>query len=778
MERSLFGRLGRFAVRRRWFVIAAWAAVLLAMGSFAGGLQDRLTSGGFEVPGSPSLSVQHDLEHRFDGQHPYTALVVVHSDRTAVSDPAFQAEIRKLSTTVAAASGVGSVQSVISTGSPLFVSPDGHTTYLVAGLPDDQNAALKAAGRIMDAAGRNVPDGYRIETGGGPAFFHRFDEVSRADLERAERVSFPLTLLVLILAFGTVVAAGLPILLGIFSLVVTLGALYFLSGVTDMSVYVTNTASIIGIGVGIDYSLFVVTRFREELRRGRTVADAVTRSVASSGRAVALSGATVIVALAGMFLVNIQAFRSMAIGSMSVVAVAVLGAITLLPAVLSVAGRWVDRLHLPFTGRHQVPDGQGFWHRWAVAIMRRPWTAVGVSLAVLLTLAIPFAAIRLGQPGPSVLPKGEQPGTAAEVLAKEFGAGVTGPVEILVDTPGGPGRLENLRKIDALTTDLRADPDVVSVRSLTSAIPGAGLQTYAGVYANGMAGVDPRLAPVVAGLADWTRGAGEARITAITRVAPESPRAEDLIGRIRDTYVPDAGLAGHARVGGSTAFNLDLENEISHRLPVVVASVLALSFLLLMMAFRSLVLPLKAIVMNLLSVGAAYGLIVALFQWGWGQGLLGFTSNGHIEVFVPMFLFSILFGLSMDYEVFLMSRMREEYQRTGSNELAVAHGLEGTARTITSAAIVMVTVFVAFAASRVVPFKEMGVGLAAAVFVDATLVRTVLVPAAMKLMGRWNWWMPAWLDRWLPRISLETAAEPEQIEPARDEMSREPALTA
>ncbi len=483
-----------------------------------------------------------------------------------------------------------------------------------------------------------------------------------------------------------------------------------------------------------------------------------------------------------MFLVNIQAFRSMAIGSMSVVAAAVLAAITLLPAVLSVTGRWIDRLHLPFTGRHPAVDGEGFWHRWALAVMRRPWTMVGVSLAILLTLAIPFASLRMGQPGPSVLPKDEQPRVAAELLAREFGAGVTGPVEILVDTPGGLGNVANLQRIEALTRTLRSDPAVASVVSPTSVVPTlTAPDAYAQLYANGLAGLDPRLQPVVAGMADWSHGATEARITAVTKVAPESKQAEALIDRIRDRYVPAAGFtAATARVGGSTAFNLDLERAISHRLPVVVLAVLALSFLLLMMAFRSLLLPLKAIVMNLLSVGAAYGFIVALFQWGWGERLLGFTSNGHIEVFVPMFLFSILFGLSMDYEVFLMSRMREEYHRTGSNELAVAHGLEGTARTITSAAIVMVTVFVAFAASRVVPFKEMGVGLAVAVFIDATVVRTVLVPAAMKLMGDWNWWMPAWLDRWLPRISLEASGEsdPAGAVEGEDDLGRERVLTA
>jgi len=759
MGRGLFGRVGRFSSRRRWFVIAGWAAALVIMASFARGLQGRLSSGGFEVPASESLSVQHDLENRFTGQDPSNALIVVTNLNLTVDDPAFRSEVLALAGRVQAAPGVGSVQSFFSTGSPAFVSPDRHTTYVSAGLEGDQNAVLHKAGDVAAAAREHAAQGFQVQTGGQAAFFDRFNTVSRQDLEQAERIAFPITLVVLLLAFGTVVAAGLPVLLGVLSLVVTLGALYFLAGVTDMSIYVTNTASIIGIGVGIDYSLFVVTRFREELRRGRPVEEAVIRSVASSGRAVALSGATVIVALAGMFLVNIQAFRSMAIGSMSVVAVAVLAAITLLPAVLSLVGPWVNRVRVPFIGRGRGRDGHGFWHRWAMQIMRRSWAFLAGSLAVLLTLAVPFAALRIGQPGPSVLPANEQPRVAAERLASEFGAGVTGPIEILVDTPRGVAWLPNLAAIDRLTRALQADPAVAGVYSLTSMVPGIPPVAYQVIYGRGLGGVDPRLRPFVTGLADWAGGAHLARITVISKAAPESRAAESLVERIRTQYIPGAGLVNdaRARVGGSTAFNLDLEREISHRLPLVVAAVLALSFLLLMTAFRSLLLPLKAIVMNLLSAGAAYGVIVALFQWGWGQRLLGFTSEGHIEVFVPLFLFSILFGLSMDYEVFLMTRMREEYLRTGSNELAVARGLEGTARTITSAALIMVTVFVAFAASRVVPFKEMGVGLAVAVLVDATVVRTILVPAAMKLMGRWNWWMPAWLDRLMPRIGVETS---------------------
>jgi RND superfamily putative drug exporter len=764
---SLLGRLGTFTVRRRWYVIGAWVVLLAVMGSFASGLQDRLGSGGFEVPGSQSLAVNHDLERRFANQFPTTALVTVHDPARTVDDPAFKAVVEGIATRVKAVPNVGGVESFASSGSPAFVSPDRHTTYLVAGLSGDQNTQLDTAPAVAEAARLDLPATVEVQTGGAAAFYERLNTISRDDLEQAERVSFPITLLVLLVAFTSLVAAGLPIMLALVSLGVTLGALYFLAGVTDMNVYVTNTASIVGIGVGIDYALFVVTRFREELRRGRPVAEAVPLALATSGRAVALSGATVIVALAGMFLVDIQAFRSMAIGSMSVVAVAVLAAITLLPAVLSLVGHWVDRLRIPLL-RGGAADGESFWHRWAIRIMRRPLAFLAAALVVLLVLAVPFAGIRLGQPGAAVLPAGESPRLASERLAAEFGAGVTGPTEILVDTPGGAGTRANLERVDRLTQALKADGAAAGVQSLTSVLPNTGLDAYTRLYAGGLDGIDPKLAPAVAGLANWARGADLARITVVTRDAPESQAADDLVDRIRDQYIPAAGLAGQARVGGATASNLDLAREISGQLPVVVLSVLALSFVLLAMAFRSLVLPLQAIAMNLLSVGAAYGLIVAVFQWGWGEQVLGFTSEGHIEVFVPLFLFSILFGLSMDYEVFLLSRIREEYLRTGDNQLAVARGLESTARTITSAALVMVTVFAAFAAGRLVPFKEMGFGLAVAVLIDATLVRTILVPAVMRLVGRWNWWMPSWLDRWLPRISLETSEEAAPVARTRE----------
>jgi RND superfamily putative drug exporter len=749
--RSWLARLGRLMVARRWWVIVAWTVLLPVAGIFAAQLPSRLAFGGFEVPGSQSAVVERDLAERFPGQVPDSAVIVVHQPRLTVEQPAFTAVVDGIAARVRAVPGVAAVQSWRVTRSPSFVSPDRHTTYLVAGLSGGQDGSMTTAPKVAAAAGAAVPPGFQVATGGAAATWERFDKIGKVDLERAERVSLPISLLALLLAFGGLIAAGLPIMLALAGLVVGMGGLYFLAGVTDLNIFATNTASIIGIGVGIDYALFIVTRFREELRRGYPSAEAVPRTMASAGRAVALSGTTVIVALAGMFLVDIQAMRSMAVGAMLTVALVVVAALTLLPAVLAVLGPRLDHLRLP-RSRAVRPRREGFWHRWATAVMRRPWAFLLASLAVLAVLSAPVAAMRLGQTGAGSMPRGEEPRVALERLAASFGAGVVGPIEIIVDTPGGAPASANLDRIRRLTELLRRDPAVVQVASLGSIPPE--------VLAGGTARLDPALRAVVAGLTNWDRGADLARVTVISRDRPESRTAEDLVGRVRDRYLPAAGLAGRARVGGTTALDVDITAQLARRLPLIVAAVLVLSFLLLACAFRSLLLPLKAVAMNLLSVAAALGVLVAVFQWGWGQRLLGFTSEQHLGQLTPLFLFCVLFGLSMDYEVFLLSRMREECLRSGSNELGVARGLEATARTITAAALVMVTVFGAFAAGRLVSFKEIGFGLAAAVLIDATIVRIVLVPAAMKLMGDWNWWLPSALDRWLPRVQLEPDERP------------------
>ncbi len=629
---------------------------------------------------------------------------------------------------VSALDGVRSVRSFLDQGAAGQLTPDGSTTYLSVAVDGDQSEQLGHAKDIEAALGDAAPAGVEISVGGRAAFYNYQNEISRSDLEKAELITFPVTLVVLLLVFGSAVAAGLPVLLAMVSLGITLGLLYLLTLLMPLSVFVTNTATVIGIGVGIDYALFIVTRFREALAAGRTPRAAVVESVATSGRSVTVSGLTVVVALAGMFLVDIQGFRSMAVGTMVVVTLAVLASLTLLPAVLLLIGPRIDRFTVlrRYKARHRTSG----WHLWTTRVMRRPRRYLIAALGVLFLLAAPLTGIVLGQPSADTLPADSPPRVALDRLAAGFGPGSIGPVEIVVPTDDGPENAENLARIAGLTEKLAADPAVSAVLSV--AVPG----------------VDP---------ASLTSVDGElTRVVVIGADTPQSEAGQDLVRRIRADILPAAGIEG-ALVGGQGANDLDLTDEIAERLPWVIGGVLALSYVLLMVALRSIILPLKAIVMNLMSVGAAYGVVVALFQWGWGAELFGFQAEGFIQAFVPLFLFSVLFGLSMDYEVFLMTRMREEWERTGSNEQAVTKGLERTGRTVTSAALIMVVVFAAFTGSRLLAFKAMGFGLAAAVLIDATVVRVVAVPATMRLLGRWNWWMPRWLDRLLPH--LEAPAE-------------------
>ncbi len=718
-------------------VIAIWVLLLAGLGALGIGLPDRLAAGGFEVPGSQSLQVQQILQDRFPGQAADPVVIVVQADPAAAGR--LPDTVTAITDRVRALDGVRSVRSFLDQGAAGQLTPDGSTTYLSVAVDGDQSEQLGHAKDIEAALGDAAPAGVEISVGGRAAFYNYQNEISRSDLEKAELITFPVTLVVLLLVFGSAVAAGLPVLLAMVSLGITLGLLYLLTLLMPLSVFVTNTATVIGIGVGIDYALFIVTRFREALAAGRPPRAAVVESVATSGRSVTVSGLTVVVALAGMFLVDIQGFRSMAVGTMVVVTLAVLASLTLLPAVLVLIGRRIDRFTVlrRYKARHRVSG----WHLWTTRVMRRPLRYLIAALGVLFLLAAPLTGIVLGQPSADTLPADSPPRVALDRLAAGFGPGSIGPVEIVVPTDDGPENAENLARIAGLTEKLAADPAVSAVLSV--AVPG----------------VDP---------ASLTSVDGElTRVVVIGADTPQSEAGQDLVRRIRADILPAAGIEG-ALVGGQGANDLDLTDEIAERLPWVIGGVLALSYLLLMVALRSIILPLKAIVMNLMSVGAAYGVVVALFQWGWGAELFGFQAEGFIQAFVPLFLFSVLFGLSMDYEVFLMTRMREEWERTGSNEQAVTKGLERTGRTVTSAALIMVVVFAAFTGSRLLAFKAMGFGLAAAVLIDATVVRVVAVPATMRLLGRWNWWMPRWLDRLLPHLEApaeSTMLNPEMLSP-------------
>jgi RND superfamily putative drug exporter len=467
----------------------------------------------------------------------------------------------------------------------------------------------------------------------------------------------------------------------------------------------------------------------------------------------------VVVALSGTQLVNLAAFRSMGFSAMIAVFFAASAALTLLPALLGFVGRKVDALSLRrLFGRGEQPSESRMWHRWATTVMRRPWLALAASLAVVLVFAEPALHLRLGSSGPDILPAGSGPRVAAEIAAKAFGEGQVAPVEVVYADPRGV-TTTGFVDLSKVVAAIAQDSEVTRVDSIATLVPGGSVEENQAAVSNALT------APVVNAL--LAANNTKTLVLVITKHGAQSEQSDEFVARLRNQLPSILPPGVTAAVGGSPGLNVDINHEMTTKLIPVVSLVLVLSFLVLLVFLRSLLLPLKAILMNTASVLAAYGLMVFVFQDGHFTGLLKFDAAHHVDSFLPLFLFCILFGLSMDYEVFLLARIREEYQRTGDNTEAVGWGLEHTARIITSAAAIMVTVFGAFAFARMLPIKELGFGLAAAVLLDATIIRVVMVPATMRLMGRWNWWLPGWLDRLLPQVALEgTEPLPEAPVPA------------
>jgi RND superfamily putative drug exporter len=590
----------------------------------------------------------------------------------------------------------------------------------------DQAATLREDLNPGDASAGVTP--YLV---GQPTIWAGMQEISKEDLAKAESSGFPIVAIILLVVFGSL-AAALPLTLGFVSVLVTGALIYFISLQMTTSVFVTNMASMIGIGVAVDYSLFILARYREEREAGLGKAEARARSLSTSGLAVSFSGLAVIISLAGLWMVDNQALRSMALGAMTVVAVSILTAITLLPALIAMLGDRVlpggvvgkveaffrRRFYRRHTAEQLAAEHNRFWRAWTQRVMARPWTAVIGVAAVLLFLASPLLSLETGTEALAQFPKDSDVRVGNELASDQLGGG-TDPIQIVAGFEGRPGA-----------------EGKVAVAGFVRELEGT----------QGVAAVAP---PAFAG--------NDVLIQATPKAPSESDAAAALVDRLRDTVVPGSVLAQSAEVnvGGETARSHDTRTQISGSMWKIILFVLALSFLVLMVMLRSLVLPLKAVLMNLLSIGAAFGVLVAIFQWGWLDGFLGFESQGALDTINIPLIFAIVFGLSMDYEVFLMSRIRERYMLHGDNERAVAEGLSSSARTISSAALIMTAVFAVFVLTGVPSIKELGLGSAVAIALDATLVRLILVPAAMKLMGNWNWWMPSWLDRALPDLSFE-----------------------
>jgi uncharacterized membrane protein YdfJ with MMPL/SSD domain len=739
--RNAMNRLAAVLGRRRRWVVAIWVAIVVCALPFAKHQTDHLTGGGFDVPGSQSLAVSEALQQDFGAK----------ADGIMVALKAAPA-----STRAERAAAVGRVRREVATIDEVTLPPAAalqgrrqlqRSGFAMLPLRSDQSSdeLIDSATTLREdldpgtAAAGVTP--YLI---GQPTIWAGMQEISKRDLSRAEGTGFPIVALILLIVFGSLAAAALPLALGFVSVLVTGALIYFISLQMTMSVFVTNMASMIGIGVAIDYSLFILARYREEREAGRDQSEARAEALSTSGLAVTFSGIAVIISLAGLWMVDNQALRSMALGAMTVVAVSILTATTLLPALIAMLG---DRV-LPggIVGRverflkHRVlrrpvaepataattAGASRFWEGWTRRVMAHPWTAIVAVSAVLLTLAIPVLSLETGTQALSQFPPGSDVRVGNELASQQLGGG-TDPMQVVARFDGPPTAADHAA-VAGFSRHLRATP--------------------------GISAVSP---PAYA---------GDSVLIQATPSAPsESDAALAMVDRLRDSVVPGTALSRIATVdvGGETARSHDVRLQISGSMWKIVLFVLALSFLVLMVMLRSLILPLKAVLMNLLSIGAAFGVLVAIFQWGWLDGFLGFESQGALDTINVPLIFAVVFGLSMDYEVFLMSRIRERYLRHGDNERAVAEGLSSSARTISSAALIMTCVFAVFVLTGVPSIKELGLGCAVAIALDATLVRLILVPAAMKLMGAWNWWMPSWLDRFLPDLSFE-GGEPDPAE--------------
>jgi RND superfamily putative drug exporter len=683
-------------------------------------------------------------------------LLVFHSDRLTVQDAPYQVVVQRATQALAGQPHVAAVVGPLDPTARAQVSADGHAALALVGLTGSDSARQTAAPALVRAAqAAGTPD-VQVYLAGQSPLLADVTAQGNADIEAAEELGLPVAALVLLLAFGTLVAAGLPLVLAGAGLVVAFGTLGLAGQFVQFDITVQEIAMMLGLGVGIDYSLFLVTRFREELAAGAGIGPALGVTLATSGKTVFFSGLTVLISLAGLLLINSPVFAAIAIGSMITIAVLGLAALTLLPAVLALLGGRLNRLALPFLRQavlHPDPD-RGFWARWARGIMRHPALWAGLTTLVLLALAAPALTMRLGLDMGTGALAGRPAGQALAILQRDFSPGALSPIQLVVAAPHRALTSADLDAVARLTAALEADPEVAGVDSITTALDQAAGSH--GPAALAQLAARPDLAPALGYVVNLSAGSDTTLLAVIPCVAPDSPAAAQLVRRIRDRLVPQAAapadLAIH--VGGLTAQTTDIADETTRKTPWVIAAVLALSFGLLSLVFRSLVLALKAIVMNLLSLGAAFGLLVWVFQQGAGARLFGFTSSGTIQVYLPLFTFAIVFGLSMDYEVFLIGRMKEEWERSGSNAVAVTHGLQHTARIITSAAAIMVAVFIAFTFTKVLEGQQIGFALAVAILLDATLVRVLLVPATMRLLGHWNWWFPPLLDRVLPHIEL------------------------
>ena len=720
------------SARHPWRTVGIWVVVLIvAIGINATLLEDVLTTE-FGFTNNPESKRADKLLEELRGPTQIHEIVVVQSDSLQVNGPDFQKRVEELYGEI-----MGLGDDIVEGGTHYYqendetlVSADRGTTILPFVMAGTYNDATGNVEQVLDIVRMaNGQDGFTVLVAGEASIAFEANEIDQEDLQKGEAIGVPVALIILLVLFGALIAALIPLVLAIVGIAVALGAAALVGQVVELVFFVTIMITMIGLAVGIDYSLIIVSRFREELQRGRDKTEAIGRTGATASRTVLFSGMTVVLALAGMLIIPSSVYQSLAAGAILVVIAAVMASLTLLPASLSLLGERVNSIRLPIVGRRLSRQTQeqtgGFWHWVTMRVMGRPIIYLLMTAGLLIAAAVPALFINTGFNGVDGFPDGIQSKDAFLILEEKFSFGLAAPTEIAID---GDVNSQSVQEgIERLRASLAEDPDFGELSALK-------------VNSTGDVG----------------------RLTVAIVGETYSDPTIDAVKNLRRDHIPQAfddhGVPAEVLVTGLTAFTLDFFELMNLFTPIVFVFVLGLSFVLLTIVFRSIVIPAKAILMNLLSVGAAYGLIVLVFQEGVGTDLLGLQQTDKIEAWLPLFLFSVLFGLSMDYHVFLLSRIRERFDQTQDNAEAVAYGLRATAGLITWAALIMVAVFSGFAAGRLSGNQQVGFGLAVAIFLDATIVRSILVPASMRLLGRANWYLPRALQ-WLPDLRVE-AAEP------------------
>ena len=729
---SPIARLTRFCIDHRRFVILGWIAVAIAALALSSAVGSRYATN-FSLPGTESQRAADLLKRDFPAQAGDSDQIVFAAKQGKVSDPAVRARITPMLASVAKLPHVTGVVSPYAAAGARAVSADGRIAFATVNFDQRANELPKdAVKRVISVARGAGSSAVQVELGG-----QAIQQVQEPPLGAATAIGIVAAIVVLLLTFGSFVAMGMPILTALIGLGTGVGLIGLASQAIDMPFFSTELAVMIGLGVGIDYALFIVTRFRENARAGMDVRQATIAAMDTAGRAVLFAGLTVIIALLGMFALGISFLYGVAVSSALAVLLVMLASLTVLPALISKFGTRVARPSRRARRRAEAgvpaPTGPTGWARWAGWVTRRPWVGVTVGLGIMLLLTVPALSMNLGSSDAGNDPTSLTTRRAYDLLAEGFGKGVNGPLVVAAQLSKAGDKAAQAQ----IGAALRTTPDVAAVAA-------------------------PRVAPN-----------GQTLVyTVYPRSAPQDQATTDMVQNLRDNRLPPVERATGATVlvGGANGAQIDVTHALSSKLPLFIGVVVLLSALLLFIVFRSVVIPLQAAAMNLLSIGASLGVVVAIFQWGWLADLVG-IQKGPIDSFIPVMVFAIVFGLSMDYEVFLVSRIHEVWTKRRDASRAVVEGLASTGRVITAAATIMVCVFLSFVLGDVRAVKLFGLSLAAAVFLDAFVVRSLLLPAVLQLLGRATWWLPDWLERRLPHLAIEPGEAPA---PPRDEPPREP----